>query len=442
MNVLVIDTDVVGLDLCLRMRAYDHDVRWFIPPEKDGTPCRAGDGMDLKKVTEWVDYLEWADLIVPTMNDKHVQRMEPFRKAGLPIFGPSLESRRLEVEREFGMQVLQHAGIEVPEYEAFSDYDKAIAYVKKMDEAFVSKPLGDCPDKSLTYVAPTPEDLVYMLQRWKRNGKNIGRFMLQKKIDGTEFGVSRWMGQGGFIGSPNECFEYKKIMPGDMGVNTGETGTVMKYVEKSKIYDELLKPLERYLDKIGHRGDLAVGGMVENGTGKALPLEFTARRGWPEDFLFNALHRGDPAKWMLDAMRGKDSLKFSTDVVVGFLVWIPDFPYSHATQKEVEGIPIRGLTNSVLESVHFCSVMLDVAPCKKDGIVQDDETFCTTGDYVLVVDGKGDTITKARENALAVLRKIGLPNDPAWREDIADARLGKKIQKLQTYGYAREFRFS
>lgn len=435
MKLLVIDTDTVGLDFCLRCAAWGHEVRWCIPKEKDKTPSRAGDGMGLKKVEDWREHIEWADLITPTMNDIYVHALEPYRKAGFPIFGPSLESRRLEVDREFGQEAMERHGIAVPEYRTFTDYDQAIAYVKKMDEAFASKPLGNNPDKSLTYVAKSPEDLCWKLASWKDQGKKLNKFMLQKKVEGQEFGVSCWMGRDGFIGRPNENFEFKKLMPGDMGVNTGETGTVMKYVEKSKLFDMVLKPLEKYLRQIGHTGDVDISTIVDD---KGVPniLEWTTRRGWPADFLFQSLHDAwDPCQWMLDALHGKDTLRFSRDHIVGFLMWIPDFPRSHLTQKEVEGIPIFGVTEKLMPQIHFCSVMWEVP------LGLEEEQFCTTGDYVLVVDGKGHTVKVARDRALAVLEKIEIPNDPAWREDIGDARLAKKIAKLQKLGFATEFTY-
>src|SRR6202000_537986 len=107
---------------------------------------------------------------------------------GYNIFGPSKEAADWELDREIGQEVFRKHGIKVPPYKIFSNYDKAIEYVKKEDRRFVSKPSGDA-DKALSYVAKSPEDLVYMLTRWKANNKLKGEFILQEFIPGIEMAV-------------------------------------------------------------------------------------------------------------------------------------------------------------------------------------------------------------------------------------------------------------
>jgi phosphoribosylamine--glycine ligase len=343
----------------------------------------------------------------------------------------------LEVDREAGMQLMERVGIRIPEYRTFTDYAAAIAYVKKMDEPFACKPLGDNPDKSLTYVAKSPEGLVNKLEGWKKVGKDLKKFMLQKKVDGVEFGVSRWFGREGWIGPPNESFEYKKLMPGDWGVNTGETGTVLKYVDQSKLFNTMLKPLEGELKRLNHRGDIAVNCIIDD---KGTPnfLELTCRLGWPFNLIVQILHNCDPAQWMRDALDGKDTLKVSKDVAVGYLMWTPQFPYHYNS----ECLPIYGIEDMDLFNIHFVSVAWDKAWRKDDKNIVYSDGYCVTGTYALVVSGSGPTVVKAREPATRIVEKLDIPNDPAIREDVGDARLAKKISKLQALSYAEAWRYS
>jgi phosphoribosylamine---glycine ligase len=438
-KILLIDADVVGLDFCLRCQAWGHEIRWWQEKDK-GEPPLTGNGMGIEKVEKWQDSVEWADLIIPTLNNKFILQLDGLREAGYPVFGPSMGSRELEVEREAGMQIMEDAGIAIPPYRTFTNFEQAIAHVKKMDEPFACKPLGDNQDKSLTYVAKSPEGLVNKLEGWKSQGKNLKKFILQTKVEGVEFGISRWMGSTGFVGLPNESFEYKKLMPGDYGVNTGETGTVLKYVEKSKLYDTMLKPLEKRLLQLKHRGDIAINCIVDK-TGKPNFLEFTARLGFPFNLIVQALHRQDPAQWMKDAIEGKDTLKPSRETAVGFLMWLPQFPYP--TPKDcTDNIPIYGVEDKDLGNIHFVSVKWDKAWRKEDDKIVNTEGFCSTGEYLLVVSGTGDTVVKAREKATRIIDKLDVPNDPAIREDVGDARLAKKIKTLQSCAYAEEWRYT
>src|SRR5207302_8276962 len=171
--------------------------------------------------------------------------LDMFRAKGSCVFGPSAASAQLEIKRLEGMKLFEKAGIEVPEYEQFNSLQEAEAHVRKTEERYVFKTLGDEEDKSLSYVSQSPADMIARLERWQKLKMNPkGPVMLQTFIEGIEIGVSRWMGKEGFIGKYNENFEFKKSCSGNYGPNCGEAGTVLKYVEDSILGQRVLAPLE------------------------------------------------------------------------------------------------------------------------------------------------------------------------------------------------------
>ena len=103
----------------------------------------------------------------------------------------------------------------------------------------------------------------------------------------------------------------------------------------------MLYPLERELIKIGHTGSVDVSVIVDE-NGEPRPLEFTSRPGWPSFNIVQALHP-DPCAWMADLIDGEDSFRPSTEHAVGFVLPIPDFPYTTLTKKEVSGVPVYNL---------------------------------------------------------------------------------------------------
>jgi phosphoribosylamine--glycine ligase len=174
------------------------------------------------------------------------------------------------------METFEAHGIPVPDYREFSNFDQAIAYVKKEDRPFVSKPSGDA-DKALSYVAKSPADLVYMLERWKKSSKLKPPFILQEKIDGIEMAVGGWLGPHGFNKGWLENFEFKKLCNGDLGCATGEQGTVLRYVAKSKLAKQVLAPFADTLVDAGYTGYVDVNCIIDE-SGQPWPLEFTMRR--------------------------------------------------------------------------------------------------------------------------------------------------------------------
>ena len=430
------------LDTAMRMAAAGHEVRWFkwMAPRK---PVRDGEGFKgFQIVPDWRPHMPWArdGLIVVTGNHVSLNELDRFRELGFKIFGPTAASARLEIERSAGMDLIKSVGHQLPPYQTFGSLEEAEAFARKSDKAWVHKPTGDEPDKSLTYVSRDQADMCGWLRRQIKAGKKLkGQCMLQEKVEKMgEVGVSGWMGPEGFLpGKWNVCFEHKPLMNDNKGPATGEQGTVMQYTDQDKLAEELLMPLEPALRALGHTGDFAVGAMI-NKDGHACFLEFTARLGYPAWYIQCASHRGDPAKWMRDLLDGKDSLKVSTDVAIGVVMAQPRYPYNTSLPEHVEGNPIHGV-EGVLKDAHLVAAMIGKGPIMEGGKVVDRPIYETTGEYVLVATGLGKTVQKARKKVYGVVDEIHF-SDALYRTDIG-AALEKELPKLHKAGYALDVVF-
>ena len=379
--------------------------------------------------------MEWAreGLIVLTGNFVFTRELDRWREFGYPIFAPTYQSARIEIDRMHGMKTAQAAGLAVPEYHVFNSLEETEAFARKSDRGWVFKPGGDEENKALTYVSSDPADMVGWLRRQIAAGKKMKQCLLQEKVEVlSELGVSGWMGPEGFLPDKWQvCVEHKKLMNGEIGPATGEQGTVCQYVESDKLADEMLVPLEPILRTLGHRGDFSVGAIVDT-KGKAWFLEVTARCGYPAWFIQIASHKGDPAKWMKDLLQGKDSLRVSYDAAIGVVMAQPRYPYNASTPEMVEGNPIAGVEEGD-DAVHLCSVMKGKGPKMEGGKITEGPILQTTGEYVLVCTGLGKTIESARKRVYGVVDDIKFP-DRMYRTDI-----GEKVQKclptLQKHGY-------
>ena len=437
MRVLIVDRAGVALDFALRAQCDGHTVKHFI--RQDPHTLNIGKGM-VDLVPDFKPWLRWADLIFNSDNTIYLRDLDAARKEGATVIGPSSESAQWELDREEGMKVLRKQGIEVPAYRTFNDYDKAIDYVKKENRRFVSKPCGS-DDKSLSYVAKTPADLVYMLERWKKAGKLKGEFILQEFVPGCEMAVGGWFGPHGFNVGWCENFEFKKLMDGDMGVATGEQGTVLRYVRRSKLADKVLRPLENTLEKAGYVGYIDVNCIIDD-AGQPWPLEFTIRPGWPTFNIQQALHTGDCVEWLKNLAEGKDARNILLDTIaIGVVLSVPDYPYSRLTGKDVAGIPIYGITPSLWQHVHTCEMMMAECPAEVADALVTMPVPATAGDYVLVMSATGQTVLEAKRRAYRRLARLTVPNSPMYRTDIGD-RLRTQLPKIQTHGYAKGMLFS
>ena len=421
----------------MRCQKDGHDVRLGI--KLDEKTKNIGKGL-VQVVDDYRKWARWADIVFMADNTLYTHDLDRWRAEGIKIVGASIEAAEWEVNRSTGMKVFEKAGIATASCKEFKSYDDAIAYVKREDRRFVSKVVdGGVADKTLSYCSKSPEDMIYMLQRWKKLQKLAGAFVLQEFIAGVEMAVGAWFGSGGFSAGWCENWEFKKLMNDDMGVATGEQGTILRYVRSSKLARRVLQPLQGALQRIGYVGYVDINCIIDD-AGTPWPLEFTMRPGWPTFNIQMALHDGDHAQWLLDLWNGKDARNWRmNEVAAGVVVSIPDYPYSHATKREVTGVPVYGVED--WEHVHPCQMMLGSAPQKFLKKFVDSPMIVTAGDYVLVMSGTGPDVKSATDSVYRRLDKLVVPNSPMYRTDIG-RRLRKQLPLLQAKGYATGMEFS
>ncbi len=443
MRVLAIDfwgTDGMQ-DICMRCQGDGHKVKWYFH-RVAGKSDMIGRGL-VERVDDYRPWLRWADLIILGDNTKYLAQIDAWRRANpdCAVVAATQASAALELDRNEGMRVLKKHGVEVLPGREFKRYDDAVAYVKKEMRRFASKPCGDEPDKSLTYCAKSPADMVYMLERWKRGRKHKGSFILQEFMPGVEMAVGGWLGPAGFMPGWCENWEFKKLMNGEKGVATGEMGTVLRVVEKSKLADMVLKPLEDYLVSTGHTGYVDVNCIIDD-SGTPWPLEWTMRPGWPLFNIQQALIEGDHAEWLANLAHGRSVKQpfVLNRVATGVVLSIPDFPYSRITRKEVVGIPIYIANPRIMPSLSLCEVGMGEAPQEVAGKILTAPCLVTAGDYVLVAHGSGPTVQASRRAAYRVLDQVEIPNSPMWRTDIG-LRLAKQLPLIQKHGFAKGLEF-
>ena len=434
MKVLVIDLEgeATGLDLAFRAKLADHAVRYWLPPSPRGE-LTYGEGM-VQRVDDWEPNMNWADLIVLTGNSRYQARLAPYFGMGYPIFGAPAKAAELELDREKGQQVMEASGIETLPYTVVDSAADGIEHIARTGKAFVMKPWGGEGNKALTHVSHTPDEGIFILEKWEREGIFQGQLMLQEKVDGIEIGVSGMFGPGGWCRMIEESFEHKKLMNDDLGENTGEMGTVIRHTDKSRLFDMLLRPLTAHLLQCRYVGDCSINCIVDE-KGTPWPLEFTMRLGWPDFCIRQEVLQGDPVEWMLALVQGKDEFEVSTDVALGVVMAHGDFPRGGDPQGTWEGYPIEGITPANRDHIHWQMVKRGPAPRLYDGRIEHHRQIVTAGNYVAVVTGSGSDVKSAHGAAYAVADALTWPSNVMYRTDIGD-RLAKELPILHKLGYA------
>lgn len=426
MNVLLLDNEGCGTDMAYRASQAGHKVKWWNPENNKppyGKPSMDGWGFrGIEKVHDWKPHMMWAKsgIIINVFQGKIIKELDRYRDFGFPIFGPSWKSTELEIDRAKGMEELKKHGVQVPEYKTFGSLEEAKKYASKIDDRLVFKTMGDEEDKSLSYVSHSPKDMVWRIQSWIDSGMKLkGPCMLQDFKEGIEVAVAAWMGKDGFLPDKwNINFEFKKLMSGDYGPSTLEMGTVMQYVEKSKLADQTLIPMEETIRKLGHFGDIDLNTIIDK-QGNVWCLEFTARFGWPATQIEMQQHKGDPINWMKDCVNGKDTLEVDRRVAMGVVMAAPPFPEPDDKGKAF-GLLISGIEEEWGR----------VSPWQ---IMRKNGEYLSTGSYICVVNGLAPDVHDVIPQVYEAADKIKFPNR-MMRDDVGK-KLEKQLPKLHALGF-------
>jgi phosphoribosylamine---glycine ligase len=419
---LFVSPEALSVDLAHVLRQEGNDVKFSV---QSATEKDVGDGF-VEKVESWEDQVDWADVII--FDDIGFGKTaDKLRAEGKKVVGGSAYTDRLENEREFGQQELAKAGVSVLPNWNFSDFEEAIKFVQGNPGRYVIKPSGRAQnEKELLFVGQEADgnDVINVLAHYKKNWSNkIKIFQIQQFSSGVEVAVGAFFNGKDFVRPVNINFEHKRLFPGNIGPSTGEMGTLMFWIQRSKIFDLTLEKMKPALAASGYVGYIDINS-IANGTG-IYPLEFTSRFGYPTI----SIHmEGITSKWgkFLHSLAKGDDVELNTKkgFQVGVVIAVPPFPFNDdkTFRKFSEDATILFKTQNI-DGIHLGEVKMEGSDWRIAG----------RSGYSLVITGSGITTAEAREQAYRRVANIMIPN-MFYRTDIGSAWV-RDSDLLLSYGY-------
>lgn len=344
--------------------------------------------------------------------------VDAFEEAGLPVFGPSKKAAVIEGSKQFAKDLMKKYQIPTAEYETFTSFANAKAYVEEKGAPIVIKADGLAAGKGVT-VAMTEEDAVQCLHDFledEKFGEASASVVIEEFLSGEEFSLMAFV-KGEKVYPMVIAQDHKRAFDGDKGPNTGGMGAYSPVPQISDAVVEdavktILEPAAEAMVKEGRSftGVLYAGLMLtEKGT---KVIEFNARFGDPETQVVLPRLESDLVQVLLDLLAEKEvELKWKDTAAVTVVLASDGYPESYE-----KGAPIGTLEPDMEQTVVFH------AGTKKSG-----DQFVTNGGRVANVTAFAETFEAAREaayQAVARVRKPGL----FYRTDIG-ARALKAAQK-------------
>ncbi|MGH9750329.1 MAG: phosphoribosylamine--glycine ligase [Candidatus Polarisedimenticolia bacterium] len=409
-------------DLAWEVRKEGHEVRYHIGSKSDR---EVGDGF-VDKAERWEDHKDWADVVV--FDDcEFGATVEKLQKEGKTVIGGTAYTDRLEMDRDFGQEEMQAAGMTtLPRWE-FSGFEDAIAFLRDNPGRYVVKPSGRAQnEKVLSFVGQEEDglDVITMLERYKRGwGSKIKSFQLQKFVAGVEVAVGAFFNGTDYVLPVFINFEHKRMFNDEIGPQTGEMGTAGFWYGPGRLFSDTLLKMKDRLAAARYTGYVDIN-CIANSRG-IYPLEFTCRFGYPT---INLQIEGVLSKWgeFLHALaRGQTfNLRTKRGFQVCVVVAVPPFPF-------IDPDAFRKFSEDAV--VLFKKPMTDGIHPGDVRLVDGDWRLAGNSGYALIVSGSGSTMEDARREAYNRVRNIMIPN-MFYRTDIGE-RWTREGDLLQTWGY-------
>jgi len=387
----------------------------------------------LSRSVDWRADLDWVgreDGIIVFETTGFGAEQDALRREGFRVFGGSAFGDRLELDRRYGQSVLSAAGMATARVHSFDSFDDAIAFVDRVRARFVLKFNGACPRHTRNYVGILAggEDMLAMLRLQRSHWASPAKpdFILMEHLAGVEVGVGGFFDGQSFLSPTNLDWEHKHFFPGDLGELTGEMGTLVTYRQSERLFRSTLGRVAPWLRRSGYVGYVNLN-MIVNDQG-AWPLEFTCRFGVPGFAILGAL-QAEPWDVMLRRVVDASGSTFATHegFAVGVVLTVPPFPYGDGYERISKGVPITfraDLTDDDRHELHYGEVRLDQGSLVAAGTIG----------YLMVVTGRGRTVSDARSRAYDVAKKVIVPN-LRYRTDIGEAFEARHRRELERLGW-------
>lgn len=349
--------------------------------------------------------------------------VDRFQQLGLPIFGPTQAAAQIEASKGFAKELMKNNHIPCAEGRLFHSYQEAIGYLRRQEPPVVIKADGLAAGKGVA-VAHTREQAMkalYDCMEAKVFGPAGERVVIEEFLEGREVSVFAFT-DGESLSPLVAACDYKRLLDGDQGPNTGGMGSYSPPEFwtpelEERIRREIMEPAVRAMARLGrpYRGVL-YGGLVLTGEGPKV-LEFNCRHGDPEAQVVLPRLKTDLVEIVLAVLEGRLSrmpIEWEKDACVGVVLASQGYPGDYR-----RGLPISGLDSLDKDTLvfHAGTKLLDEGGTRQ---------IVTDGGRVLTVVGRGRTMAEARERAYDNAGRIHFQG-VHYRRDIALLRGAVRI---------------
>jgi phosphoribosylamine---glycine ligase len=325
--------------------------------------------------------------------------VDRFAERGLRIFGPTRAAARLETSKVWAKDFLVRHGIPTARAHVATDAAGVRRLLARGGLPAVLKADGLAGGKGVWVVSSPAEADAALDALFERRllGPAADRVLAEECLSGRELSVLAFV-DGEHVAVMPPARDYKRLLDGDAGPNTGGMGAVTRPADATPellehVERTILRPAVAGMAAEGHpyRGVLYAGLMLTADGPKV--LEFNARFGDPEAQVILPLLRTsllDVCCATTERQLGRLALGWRPSTTCGVVLAAPGYP-----DEPCLGAPIAGL-DQVPEDVH----VFHAGTRRRDGKV------VTAGGRVLALVAEAGSLPAARATVYEHVARI------------------------------------
>ena len=323
--------------------------------------------------------------------------VDKFRAAGLKIFGPTKAATEIESSKDFAKRLMKKYDVPTADYATFSDFDEALAYVRKGSLPTVLKYDGLAAGKGVV-IATTMEEAEATLRDMLLDTKfGEGRVVIEEFLTGEEFSLMCFVAGNKICPMP-VAQDHKRAYDNDEGPNTGGMGayTELPFVSAEDHEYAMTNIMQRVADAMVAEGTpftgVLYGGLMKTPQGIKV-IEFNARFGDPETEVVLPRLKSDAIDvFTAVADNEQPEAEWSEEATLGIVLASKGYPGDY--QK---GFVINGTERVESKIYHMGTAM-------KEG------NLVTAGGRVMIVVASAPTLKEAQMKAREDIAKIECDN--------------------------------
>ncbi|OGG04500.1 phosphoribosylamine--glycine ligase [Candidatus Gottesmanbacteria bacterium RBG_16_37_8] len=348
--------------------------------------------------------------------------VDKFRKNKLAIIGPTRKAARIEGSKVFAKKLMAKYSIPTAKFRVFTDFKKAVSFVKSSKYPLVIKADGQCLGKGVM-VAENYKVANKFLKKLlidKIFGMSGEKVVIEECLTGQEVSFMAVTDGKNFVSFlPSQ--DHKRAFDFDLGPNTGGLGAYspVPYLNKKlqkRIEEIIIAPTIQALrqEKCLFQGILYPGLILTTDGPKV--LEFNCRFGDPETQPVLFLLKTDLID-VFEAILKKQIYKLKLSWAKGFALCVV------IASKDYPGKYEKG------KIIHFARATLTKGVVVfHSGTKNIGDKIVTSGGRVLGITARGKTLKIAIKNAYQAISKKDVHfQNMHYRHDIGQKGLNKKL---------------